>query len=234
MKLLQKFWYASAPIDLEHKQYILLDFLQSVKDDFTLDVLYPWLSEVQKQYADLVALKHDREEMMNRFKKIKRFNFETMDLEYEYDRSWITKDFEEVNKIVDYSVPMFKEWMEKGQKFFDDVSSQMEWNIVGIVPSYKEEGYFFLHVDGKELFVYRFKLEKIIQDTENYIGLTTEMVDYVKTGLSNYESIKHDLMKRFDLSFPFTLSIKTKSFPMRETLLPVMKRNGIIKIKNNF
>jgi hypothetical protein len=157
-----------------------------------------------------------------------------MDLEYEYDRSWITKDFEEVNSIVDFSIPKLQEWMEKGQKLFDDVSSQMVWNVVGIVPNYKDEGYFFLHVDGKELFVYRFKVEKIIQETDNYIEITTEMVDSMKTSLNSYENLKHDLMKKYDLSFPLTFSIQTKRFPMKETLLPIMKRNGIIKIKNKF
>ena len=234
MKPLQKFWFASAPIDLEHKQYILLDFLQSVNDDFTLDVLYPWLSEVQKQYADLSAFKHERDEMREKFRRIKKFNYDTMDLEYEYDNSWVTRDFAEVASIVEFSMPKLEQWMNKGNNLFDSVSSQMCWEVIGLTPKYKDEGYFIIHVNEKDLFVYRFKIEKIIFDEENFFGISTDLVDSLKSRLKNYEDIKHDLMKRYDLPFPLTISIQTKSYPLKETILPVVKRLGLTKIKNSF
>lgn len=235
MKSLPKFWFASAPIDLEHKQYVLMDFLTSVKDDFTLDFLYPWLSEVQKQYLELSAFKHERNQLKEKFKTIKGFNFEKMCIEYEYDTSWITRDFQEVDSIVEFSIPKFQYWVNKGTKLFDSVSNQMKWEIIGLIPNYKDEGYFILHVEDRDIFVYRYKVEHIIVEEENYFGISTDMVDFHRSRFKNYEDIKHDLIKTYkDLPFPLTLSIQTKNYPLRETLLPIIKRTGLVKIKNGF
>ena len=234
MKPLQKFWFTLSPIDLEHKQYILLDFLQSVKEDFTLDVLYPWLSEVQKQHADLAAFNHEKNELQEKFKKFKKFNFETYAAEYEYDNSWITRDFQEVANIVEFSMPKLNDWLLKGTDMFDTVSNQLRWDIVGLAPLYKDEGYFILHINDSDIFVYRFTIKKIILDEENFFGITMDLVDSMRSRLKNYEDLKKDLIKKFDdLSFPYTISIQSRSYPLADTLLPVLKRNGLTKIKNS-
>ena len=233
-KKLDKFWFTSSPIDLEHKQYILLDFLQSVREDFTLDVLYPWLSEVQKQHADLTAFNHEKHELQEKFKKVKKFNFETYEIEYEYDNSWITKDFAEVSNIVEFSTPKLLHWLKKGTGLFDEISSQMRWDIVGLSPLYKDEGYFILHLDDTEILIYRFTIKHIFLEEENFFGITTDLVDSLKSKLKNYEDLKHSLIKRFqDLPVPYTISVQSKSYPLGETLLPVLKRNGLTKIKNS-
>jgi len=235
MKSLQQFWFASAPIDLEHKQYVLMDFLQSVKDDFTLDVLYPWLSEVQKQYADLTKFKFERDEMLERFKKIKRINLEKMKLEYEYDTSWITKDFEEVHNIIEFSIPHLETWMKKGQHFYDNISNQMKWETIGLIPEYKDEGYFILHIDSRDIFIYRFKIENIILESDNYFGITTELIDFFNSRFKTYEDLKRDLIKKHkDLPVPYTVSVQTKFYPMKETLMPIVKRNGLVWVKNGY
>jgi len=204
-----------------------------VREDFTLDVLYPWLTELQKQYADLKAFKHEREGMMDRFKKIKRFNVETMDFEYEYDSTWETNEFKEVNNIVDYSIPMVTQWMLKGQNLFDSVSNQMKWEVVGIVPEYRDEGYFIMHVGDSDIFVYRFKVEKIIMEDENFFGMSTYLVDLINSRMKSYENLKHELIRKYsDLPVPYTISIQSKVYPLMDTLLPIVKRNGLVKIKN--
>lgn len=234
MKTLDKYWFTSKPIDLEQKQYILLDFLQSVREDFTLDVLYPWLSEVQKQHADLAAFNHEKQELHEKFKKIKKFDFEKYSVEYEYDNSWITRDFQEVSNIVEFSMPKLYQWLLKGTNMFDTISNQMKWNVVGLIPAYKDEGYFILHVNDKDIFIYRFKIKKIILEDENFFGITTDLVDSLKSPLKNYEDMKHSLMKKFtDLPCPYTISIQSRSYPLTDTLLPIIKRNGLTKIKNN-
>ena len=35
MKTLPEYWFVESPIDREHKQYILWDFLKEVKEDFS-------------------------------------------------------------------------------------------------------------------------------------------------------------------------------------------------------
>jgi hypothetical protein len=235
MKNLQKFWWTQAPVDREHKQYILLDFLKSVKDDFTFDILYPWLTEVRKQHKDLTMFKHERDEILKKFRRVKGLNMETESLEYETDAPWVTGDFEEVSEIVDFSIPRFHHWMEKGQDFFDEVRLQMKWDVVGLVPEYRDEGYFILHVDSRDLTVYRFKVEKIILDGMDFVGLTMDVVETMATRICNYDGMKHDMIKKHaDLPFPLTFSVQSRGYPMDETLLPVMKRVGLVKIKKDF
>lgn len=233
MKRLEKNWFCSNPIDLEQKQYILLDFLQSVQLDFSMNMLFPTISEIQSHVVDLSTFRHSQSELRDKFKKIKKLNFYTMEMEYEYDDSWITKDLKEVHRIVEYSIPELNKWSIKGKRLFDEVSSTMRWEAVGLIPSYKDEGYFIIHLAEREIFVYRFKLEKIVYEDEKYIGITTDLIDSIKSRLKNYEDLKLGMIKKFqDLPFPFTLSINTGDYPLDEAILPIIKREGLIKIKN--
>lgn len=235
MKKLDKNWFCSHPIDLEQKQYILLDFLQGIQNDLSLEVLYPWMSEVHYHLTDLSEFTQKQAELKEKFKRIKKLNFQTLEMEYEYDDSWITKDLLEIHQIVEYSLPELKKWWANGKRLFDSVSKSMKWEVVGLTPIYKDEGYFIIHVQQKELFVYRFSVERIILNDENYFGITTKLVDSIKSGLRNYEDLKHSMIRTFqDLPLPYTLSIETKDYPLDETILPIVKREGLTRIKNSF
>ena len=83
MKSLSKFWFSTAPIDFEHKQYVLLDFLQSVDEQFSTSKIYPALSALSEQVCVLNAFKDGRDSLNDRLKNLKSFNWNTMELEYE-------------------------------------------------------------------------------------------------------------------------------------------------------
>lgn len=231
MKTLPEYWFVESPIDREHKQYILWDFLKGVKEDFSLLKVYPSLGEILQQITSLETFKMKKKIVQDRVRIIKGFNWSTMEIEYED----INDDtMAEVDSIVDYSLHTFYEWKRRGSEIYDEVERNMEWRCLGIIPNnYVDEGYFIIRVDQKNIYSFRYEIKKVIIEKESVWGINCRLVDeQVNKKFKTLESVKGELIEKFpDLPVPLTMSIETKSYPMEESILPIVKRLGLIRIR---
>jgi hypothetical protein len=117
-----------------------------------------------------------------------------------------------------------------GRKIFKEVEDRLEWRVIGVIPDYKNEGYIFLHIN-ETLKIYKYDLQKIYQENENFVGINFEFIKEDKTLFRNYEDIKLSLIKeRQDMPTPLTLSIDVPYYPVEETIIPIVKRLAAIKI----
>ena len=57
MKDLKTTWFLHHPIDSEHKQYLLLDFLKSVNDDIQKDNIYLPIKKIFSMIRELTLMK---------------------------------------------------------------------------------------------------------------------------------------------------------------------------------
>jgi hypothetical protein len=57
MSKLSKDWLTENHIDLEFKQYLLLAYLQEVKENYNSNKIYPYLSELIEHYKNLILIK---------------------------------------------------------------------------------------------------------------------------------------------------------------------------------
>ena len=69
MKQLSEDWLVEGHIDFEYKKYILLGYLRSIRNNFNLNKLYPFLSDLIFHYQNLVALKNKKKEYTDFFPK---------------------------------------------------------------------------------------------------------------------------------------------------------------------
>lgn len=228
-------WLTSGVQDFEYKQYLLLAYLQYVKDHFDNTRLYPPLAELVEHYNNLRKLKENEEELSSLFpKSLKKADMETLRLHYEElveddDAMKVVKD------LVDFSLPKFRELIDEGRDIYQFVEKNVELDTVGLVPIYKNEGYFFLlSREERDVMIYRYQLSIIEAAEETYRSLKTNFVKKDQSGLSRtLESIKMELTKHFtDLPNPATYLIRPRlEFPMLETVLPIAKRILIREIK---
>ena len=228
MKSLNANWITEGRIDFEYKKYILLAYLQEVSKSFSEAKLYPFLSDLFQHHNNLLALKERKENAINSFpKKITRMDVEH--LRIEYDRL-VTDDgcMEEINHILDYAMPMLRQYVEEGKELYEFVEDKLLFVPIGVIPLRPVEGYLLLkQLNRNDVAVYEYGITLFENANEKYRSIRTLYVTTYTAGITNtFESIKYDLIKnRKEIGNPATYAVESKMhFPFEETFYPIARR----------
>jgi len=96
-------WILQEPIDLEHKQYVLLDYMAKVNEDFDNFVLYPSFQELALHLASIGSLK-ERGQYLILNREPEDIDDEILLSDLNYKKLISTKEnIDEILKIVEYS-----------------------------------------------------------------------------------------------------------------------------------
>lgn len=228
MEKLSKDWLTQGLIDFEYKKYVLMAYLQTVKQSFGKVELYPFLADLVFHFRNLQALKENKSLIRESFpKELSMEEFKNLELRY---REIIEDDavMTELETIINFALPQIKDSLKEGSVIYEYVESQCEISPVGVTPLYAKEGYLFVtQPPEKETNIYRYQMSIFEGSQEQLRSLNTEFVDRVeKNPLNTYERLKLDLIRRFkDLPNPAAYLILARmKFPFTETLMPVAKR----------
>jgi hypothetical protein len=221
-------WLTQDWIDFEYKKYVLLAYLSEVKENFDRVQLYPFMSDLVFHYQNLVKFREHKSLLKENFpKELSQADFERLRLRYE---TMVDDDglMQELEAIVAFAIPQFKELIESGKDIYEYVAEHIEINPVGISPLRLEEGYFFLRKAKKsEVQVYEYRMTVFEQASEMYRGLQTQYLETATLSwMQGVEHLKRDLIRRRQqLPNPATYQIYAKvSVPLEATFLPVAKR----------
>ncbi len=228
MGSLNKDWLVEGLIDFEYKKYQLLAYFKQIKQEFRNTHLYPSLSELIFHYRNLKSVKENKDLFKDKFPKtLSDADFEKLKLSYKS----VVEDNEiiqEMEEIIGYAIPKFQVMIEEGTEIYEFVERQMEFEPIGIMPIYNDEGYLLLNRDkSRDLTIYRYQTSVFESADERYKGLqmqyiTNDFVDFSRS----FEQVKIDLTKT-DSSLPnpaaYLITYKM-SFPEEPTVLPVAKR----------
>jgi hypothetical protein len=227
MEKLSKDWLTQGLIDFEYKKYVLLAYLNSVKNSFDRVELYPFMADLVFHYRNLLAVKENKTLIREAFpKEISLEEFKKLELSY---KQMVEDDaiMSEIESIIDFSLPKIKGQLNQGSVIYDFVESQCEISPIGVTPLYSREGYLFVTLPPeKETTIYRYQVS-FFDGQEQMRSLNTELIERVeKKPLHSYEGMKLQLIRKFtDLPNPATFLILSKmKFPFYETLMPVAKR----------
>jgi hypothetical protein len=228
MEKLPNDWLTQGLIDFEYKKYVLLAYLQSVKNSFSRVQLYPFLGDLVFHYRNLIAVKENQKLIRESFpKEISLEDFQKLELTY---RKLIEDDtvMSELESIIEFAIPQIKESLNEGSVIYEYVESKCEIAPIGVTPLYANEGYLFVTQPPEtETNVYRYQVSIFNDSQEQLRSLNTQFMESVEKNLANtYESIKLGLIRRYqDLPNPATFLILSRlRFPLTETLMPVAKR----------
>ena len=228
MEKLKHDWLTDGLIDFEYKKYILLSYLQNVKNSFDKTELYPHLADLVHHYQNLVALKENKESLTKNFPaKAEGLDMKKLEIIY-HELIQDDEIMKELGDIIEYAVPMFKNSLEEGKEIYEFVERNCELSPVGLLPLYVDEGYLFIHTSTSlDTSIYRYQVTLIQQASENYRGIHVSFVEKLTKGIGEtYETLKTGIIKKFkDLPNPATFIIHSKlHFPFTPTLVPVAKR----------
>jgi hypothetical protein len=116
--MLQLDWYFQTPLDFEQKNYLLLQYLKSVDDSYSVHVLSPYLLWTEKLVKELNEFKLKTQFIESNLKK----DIESIDLvNMRIIRREVQKNEEikVVFEIVEYSAPILESKIKLGYKLLN-------------------------------------------------------------------------------------------------------------------
>jgi hypothetical protein len=96
-------WYTESPIDFEHKQYMLFNYLQKVDSNFQNKILSPHLLHLEKIMDELFYFENVFDMIIGDFNKNRYQYFDNPKLEGENN-----KLIYEIREIVDFAIPQIE------------------------------------------------------------------------------------------------------------------------------
>ena len=235
-------WLFQEPIDLEHKQYVLLDYLQKIDKNLNNLKLYPQFQEISLHLASINLLIEKGQYLtMNRVLKDPDDEILLSDL-VPVDCPQLTQEeIIEVYQVCKYSTESLSDYFNHAKAIWDIVNDAVAidaaQNPKNIEP---KQGIFFLTYKNKTYF-YEFIIKLIKRgsfETKCHIKRICECdkeefrqkIKTVKNSLIkdlNEESVHKHLIV-------FAVN-HNNGYPLKETLLPIVKRkimNYMIQSKN--
>ncbi|SRR5690606_7105627 len=220
--------FLSSDTDWEKNQYKVLGGIKKYLNAFNKQKLYPALSELIELTGILEDIRNHKKLMKGSFpKQITEYDIRNKKIIYETIEK-LSPDVEFLFDLIDWALPLLKNAIEEGIVLYEYVEKNLRIENVGVVPLYKNEGYFLIPDNTSETVqVHRFECSLFESGKEPFRALKTRLIDAIEKVIVNTpETIKLDLIKRFkDLPNPATFFCVTDlDFPFTETLFPVAKR----------
>ncbi len=108
-------WYLDQPIDFEYKNYILLDYIQSLDKSYQLHQLSPYLLWTERMVIELREFNQRKKDFFNFFERKKlivdngKLSLKTVGLSE-------TEEIKTIIELIDYSTPLLESKVKLGYK----------------------------------------------------------------------------------------------------------------------
>ena len=106
-------WYSESPIDFEHKQYVILSYLQTVDSFFIQKRLSPHLLHMESMIIEMLYFQESLANMRKRFDKERYVWLFEDNPKLEGEKNLL---IEEIEEVVDFSMPLIQNRVNLGHK----------------------------------------------------------------------------------------------------------------------
>ena len=236
-------WILQEPIDLEHKQYVLLDYINKVDKDFDNFKLYPSFQELSVHLANIGSIR-DKSKYITLNREPVDIDDEILidDLVYNNLKHNVETK-EEISKIIKFSQDKLTDLFLIGKSIwtllYDNVSIRIVFNDLKQTNAKPGIGFFYIVYD-EVLHLYQYKINTITKQTvENkcsvnliYKGDVVDVTDketlvtLIKNNyilpLNNLDKTK--ILSNIENSFPIFRVRYEEKFPLDGSILSIAKR----------
>ena len=238
-------WIIQDPIDFEHKQYLILDYIKKTGDKLEKFELYPAFQQLTLLYTSAQrVLDHGQ------FITLKREPEETddeillTDLIYNTIRTRDDEESQEILRIAEFARDKFKDLFMVAKSLWSIVNDTVSVNSVGnkdvLINKKRGDGFFYFEYENN-FYVYQFKITKLTKDTfENkcyteiiYSGSNSDISEIIyENNLYKNSNKLHPNADSWDEDYRyelieeapiFEISIN-QNFPIEGCLLSLIKR----------
>lgn len=225
MSTLGKHWFIADTTDFEYKKYLLLAYLQQVTQAFKGEKIHPHLHELKQHFLELKNYKERKETLsQNLYGTLSGFDLKHWRLLYEKTAE-DNDALQEVERLIYYAMPLLQDKLKEGNALFSALMQLVQFDVIGILPSYKDEGYLLLkngEYSSTKVYAYRISFYESVSDTHKSIRWVP-VQEYPRSLLYTPAYIKSDLIKQQGhLPNPATWYFYTAHpLPEEEALLPI-------------
>lgn len=196
MKDLKTTWFLLQPIDTEHKQYLLLDFLKSVNEDIKKDNIYLPVKKIFSIIRELTLMKCLLEE--TEILKENLTKREKLILEY-YENNFFTEsEIENLEEIVDVSLASLYRYADLGTTIWKTIEKRIKSFKISNVDIHDDCGILLLrNMATDEIYSYWWYRGKSSHDGN---GLIMKKVNLLNNYFTlSYEFLIYDVVKTVGL-----------------------------------
>lgn len=211
-------WLYSEPVDLEHKQYLLLDFLKKCDKKIEKFELYPLYSEVSLQLANIHAINSEFKTLYHE-KDFKSDDDEILLSELKFKPVPIEKenDFEEFNKILQFAAPKIFEYFNIVKSVSTLVYDAISVTIRKNNEKYRSERGYFYYVEDSNVYLWEYFIEN-----NSVLKIDNKVIHKLVS-----KTISEGFIQKLDLlgnDYPIFEVATLTQFPLDSTLLPIFKK----------
>jgi hypothetical protein len=224
-------WLFQEPIDLEHKQYTLLGYLQKLDKNLNTFKLYPQFQEISLHLANInLVIEKGQYLTMNRSLKDPDDEILLSDLIANNCPPMTKEEIVEVYEVCKFSTEKLTDYFNHAKAIWDIVNDTVSIDpIINKKNIEPKQGLFFLDFGNKTYF-YEFIIKPIKKDvieTKCHIKKIAECEK--KDFEEKVKEVKRPLIKNLQDTDVHKNLIMFKinhndTFPLKETLLPIAKR----------
>lgn len=215
--------------DFEKRQYLILSELKKISSEFQYYKIYPHLGTLVELRRILVDVIERLDDLRNKFpKRIDKIDWVNQTIEHEVVFVDGT-DLTAVEDLINWALPEIERVIHEGAAIHKFVEKDLSVEHVGILPNYREEGYFFVPDNSKnKLNLFRFEVSIFQSSEDQFRSLKTRFLKAVQQGNARLSpgSLKLELIREEnELPNPATYAFDTTlDFSFNQTILPVAKR----------
>lgn len=224
-------WIIQEPIDLEHKQYVLLDYLQKLDKNLDSFKLYPQFQEISLHLANINLLVEKGQILtLNRVLKDPDDEIFISDLLSHPIPQFTPEQLLELYKISQYATEKLTDYFNHAKAIWDIVNDTVSidpiQNRKKVEP---KQGLFFMDYNDKTS-LYEFIIKPLKKDTSETKCHIKKVADCTSKEIQNkIKECKRPLIKNIHQDDIHNNIILFKvnhnnSYPLKETLLPIVKR----------
>ena len=227
--------FLTGTADAEVRQYHVLEGLKHNYTEFTHNRLYPSLAELVDLHTSLVNILNGMSDIQGRLPhELKEIDIEQGKLVYQ-TADVNDEDFLRATELITWALPRIEQAIDEGVSIYHFVDEHMQIEQVGLLPMYREEGYWFVPEHKAALLhLLRYEVSLFTSANEKFRSLKTKNIRDIeqKSIVQTPESIKLNLIEQFhDLPNPATFMCETDlDFPYNETILPIAKRKLMAQV----
>lgn len=223
--------------DVESRQYRILRCLKEYYNEFSRNRLYPAFKYLLDVTSTLEELVEKKEDMEGRFPQ----HLAGVDIEHRqliYDPAVErNSEFQQAMDLIRWALPQLKKAIDEAINIYHFVDDHIGIEEVGIMPVYKEEGYWTVP-DTKEqqLYLLRYEVSLFASTSERFRQLKTTVLEKLDLPLlrKSPETLKLEVLERYrDLPNPAMYVCETDlDFPYEATILPIAKRKLMAQLSS--
>lgn len=221
--------FVRAVKDVERTQFEVLSGLKKIRSNFQHNKIYPDLAQLIDLHSSLQTIIDNAGSLQNKQPRVlSDINLAERKLVYD-DIPVGDETFAQIRDLIFWAMPHILTAIEEGRMMFEFVDENLALEVVGILPSYLEEGYFFVPDNAHStLHLMKYELSVFTGAGERYRSLKTNVIKSISETFIRQpaQTLKLELVHEFpELPNPATYSVHTDlDFPFHETILPVAKR----------